>query len=228
MKRDKLIIAIDGPAGSGKSFIGDQLADRLGYVHLSTGSIYRALGWKAQQAGILLRDIPALQQLLARTTITFQRQAAGDMAVIVDGQDVSAQLTTNEVGLLASAVAAIPEVRQGLLALQRQAGQSGGVILDGRDIGTVVFPDADVKFYLDASAEERAKRRFLQLQAQGRTADLAQLIVDIKQRDHTDSTRETAPLQQATDALYLDSTALTAEEVLAQMLSVIKKIIDAH
>ena len=219
----QLIIAIDGPAGSGKSSIGDLLAERLGYVHISTGSMYRAIGWKAHQRGIPLSDIPALMRLIDETTIEFRRKPDGSVAVLLDSRDVSDAITTNEVGMLASAVAAIPEVRAGLLALQRQAGKEGGVILDGRDIGTVVFPDADVKFYLDASAEARAKRRFLQLQEQGRPADLAQLVRDIQKRDADDMNRPVAPLRKAENALLIDSTNMSRDEVVNRMAAHIRE-----
>jgi cytidylate kinase len=223
----QLIIAIDGPAGSGKSTIGKMLAARLGYIHLSTGLFYRALGWKAQQAAIPLDDIPAITRLIECTEIIFRKEDGCDK-VFVDGRDVTEILTTNEVGKLASAVAVIPAVRQGLLSLQRRAGKQGGVVLDGRDIGTVVFPDADVKFYLDASPAERAKRRFRQLQQQGIQSDLEQLIADIKKRDHQDSTRDVAPLRRAADAIYLDSTSLSLVEVLDLMLQKIRKIVETH
>ena len=224
MKR--LIIAIDGPAGSGKSSIGDMLAERLGYVHISTGSIYRAIGWKAHQRGIPFADVPALMRLIDETTIEFRRNPDGSVAVVLDGSDVSHAITTNEAGMLASAVAAIPEVRAGLLALQRQAGKDGGVILDGRDIGTVVFPNADAKFYLDASAEARAKRRFLQLQEQRREANLEQLIQDIKKRDFDDSNRAVAPLCKADDAILIDSTDMSREEVVNTMQEYIDRLPD--
>jgi cytidylate kinase len=213
---EQLIIAIDGPAGSGKSTVGRMLADRLGYIHLSTGAIYRAIGWKAHQAGIQFDDIPAMSKLIEATTIEFRKTARANR-VIVDGEDITDKLATNEAGKLASAVAVIPEVRTGVLPLQRRAAQAGGVVLDGRDIGTVVCPDADVKFYLDASPEERARRRYLQLQRQGIPADLEQLIEDIKNRDENDSTRETAPLRQADDAVYLDSTPYSLHEVVTFM-----------
>lgn len=219
----ELIVAIDGPAGSGKSSIGGMLAERLGYLHLSTGSIYRAIGWKAQQAGIAFEDIPAMLKLIEATTIEFQK-ARGPNRVIVDGEDWTDRLNSNEAGMLASEVSAIPEVRTGLLDLQRRAGEQGGVILDGRDIGTVVFPDADIKFYLDASAEERARRRYAQLQRQGRSAGLEQLIADIKQRDYDDSHRAIAPLRQAEDAIYVDSTPYTITDVLDILEAEIQKI----
>lgn len=218
----EIVIAIDGPAGSGKSHIGDLLAERLGYMHISTGIFYRAIGWKADQEHIAFDDIPALQTLIARTEIAFQRLDDGTSTVFVDGKDVTGILSSNEAGLLASKVSAIPEVRQGLFTLQRRAGQDGGVILDGRDIGTVVFPDAEVKFYLDASPQERARRRFLQLQKQGRDADFDQLLADIKQRDYDDTHRQTAPLCQAEDAVYIDSTSLSPEEVVHIMEDHIK------
>ncbi|PIE35714.1 cytidylate kinase [candidate division KSB3 bacterium] len=219
-----LIIAIDGPAGSGKSSIGDMLAERLDYIHLSTGSIYRAIGWKAEQHNIDFANVPALVRLIEQTRIEFERKPDGTVTVLLDGDDVSERIVTNEAGLLASAVSAIPEVRQGLLSLQRRAGEGGGVILDGRDIGTVVFPDADVKFYLDASVEVRAKRRNRQLQEQGIASDLEQLIHDIRQRDYDDSHRDVAPLRKADDAIYLDSTLLTREEVIDSMLTAIRKV----
>ena len=221
----KIVIAIDGPAGSGKSSIGDLLAERLGYVHISTGIFYRAIGWKADQEHIPLHDIPALQALIAQTEITFQPGDGGTNVVVVDEQDVSELLGTNEAGILASKVSAIPEVRQGLFALQRRAGQDGGVILDGRDIGTVVFPDAEAKFYLDASPEERARRRLLQLQGQGREADFERLLADIKQRDYDDTHRQAAPLRQAADAIYIDSTSLSPQEVAGVMEEHIRNIV---
>jgi len=227
MAQTPLIIAIDGPAGSGKSSIGGMLADRLGYLHLSTGAIYRAIGWKAYQAGIAFEDIPAMMKLIESTTIEFQK-VQGPNRVIVDGKDWTEQLSSNEVGKLASAVSAIPEVRQGLLGLQRRAGEQGGVVLDGRDIGTVVFPDAHVKFYLDASPEERARRRYAQLQRQGLPADMTQLVKDIEQRDYDDSHRAVAPLRRAEDAVYIDSTPYTMTEVLDLMEQEIQKNRDFH
>ncbi len=224
----KVIIAIDGPAGSGKSTIGDMLAEQLGYIHISTGAIYRAIGWKADQQGIRFTDIPPMMELIDRTTIEFRHNNDGTHAIVLDGEDISDIIVTNEVGMLASAVSAIPEVRQGLLSLQRQTGKDGGVILDGRDIGTVVFPEAEVKFYLDASAEERAHRRFLQLQEQGISADLQQLILDIKKRDHDDSTRKAAPLCQVEDAMYIDSTSLSLEKVVEIMMPEVRKIIEKN
>lgn len=225
---DKLIIAIDGPAGSGKSTIGKMLADRLGYVHLSTGAIYRAIGWKAHVEGVAYNDIPAMRHIIATTDLQFRRSANGADTIYMDGRDVTADLSSNEAGLMASKVSAIPEVRQGLLSLQRHAGQDGGVVLDGRDIGTVVFPDADVKFYLDASPEARARRRFQQLKRQGQAADVTQLLADITQRDHDDMTREVAPLRQADDAVYVDSTALSLENVVATMMTTVRKIAETH
>lgn len=218
-----LIITIDGPAGSGKSSIGGMLAERLGYVHLSTGAIYRAIGWKARQAGIAFENIPAMLALIEVTTIEF-RKTQGPNRVIVDGEDWTDRLNSNEAGMLASAVSAIPEVRTGLLGLQRRAGEQGGVVLDGRDIGTVVFPDADVKFYLDASPEERAKRRYAQLQRQGLPANLEQLIDDIKRRDYDDSHRAAAPLRRADDAVYVDSTPYSIKEVLDLLEQEVQKI----
>jgi cytidylate kinase len=227
MFRKKLVIAIDGPAGSGKSSVGEMLAERLGYIHLSTGAIYRAIGWKADKEAIRFDDIPAMTALIQNTEITFRKDGTTNR-VLVDGNDVTERLSTNEVGKLASVVSAIPEVRAGVLSLQRQAGENGGVVLDGRDIGTVVFPDADVKFFLDASPQERAKRRLLQLEQQGISSNLEQLIADIKKRDHDDSTRDISPLRKAEDAMYIDSTSLSLEEVVDAMLTKMRKIIDIN
>ncbi len=219
----KLIITIDGPSGAGKSSVGDLLAARLGYIHLSTGAIYRAIGWKAHTQGIDLSDSSALERVIQASSIELQRLEGGSVSVLLDGENVTETILTNEVGMLASAVSAIPQVRQALLSLQRRAGQEGGVILDGRDTGTVVFPDADLKFYLDASVEERARRRYAQLRGQGIESDLEQLVQDITKRDHDDSTRATAPLRKAEDAVYIDSSTLSQEAVVEKMLEELQK-----
>jgi cytidylate kinase len=204
-------------------------------VRQAPGKVLWGICWLNGWVTFISVPVLSIEQLAGKrnskgiehTTIEF-RKDVGTHRILLDGYDVTDILTTNEAGKLASAIAVIPEVRTGVLPLQRQAGKHGGVILDGRDIGTVVFPDANVKFYLDASPEERAKRRHLQLQEQGIASSLEQLILDIKKRDHNDSTREASPLRQAEDAFYIDSTPYSLEEVVDIMEDKIRKITDSH
>lgn len=215
-----LVIAIDGPSGAGKSTVAKQLARRLGYIYIDTGALYRAIGWQARRDGVDPADEAALGRLCARTEITI-RHDAGGQRVLVNGIDVTGEIRTPEMGMMASAVSRSPAVRTRLLALQRGLGAQGGVVMDGRDIGTVVFPDADIKFYLDASAEERGRRRWQELREKGMHVDRAAITEEIRTRDRQDSTREIAPLKRAADARHLDSSALSIEEVLREMMSVI-------
>jgi cytidylate kinase len=219
-KRKKgLVIAIDGPSGAGKSTIARLLARRLGYTYIDTGAMYRAIGWNAKQEGVDPSDEPALQRLCSRTDVTI-RHDPGLQRVLVNGREVTGEIRTPEMGMLASAVSRSPAVRARLLTLQRGLGASGGVVMDGRDIGTVVFPGADVKFYLDASAEERGRRRWQELKEKGMDVDQAVITEEIRTRDLQDSSRALAPLKRAPDACYVDSSAMTIEEVVAAMLSV--------
>lgn len=211
-----LIIAIDGPSGAGKSTITKLLADRLGYIHIDTGAMFRAVALTAQRAGIDVEDDAALAQLCRRMEIAFVRDN-GCCRVVANGEDVTAAIRTPEISLLTSAISARKVVRDFLLELQRKMGQSGGVILEGRDIGTVVFPDAEVKFFLSATAEERGRRRWLELTARGEQITLEETIAAVIRRDRQDSAREHAPLRRADDAIDIDSTGLTIEEVLARM-----------
>jgi cytidylate kinase len=222
-KRAGLVIAIDGPSGAGKSTTARQLAERLGYIYIDTGAMYRAIGWKAKQEGIDPADEEKLTVLCGRTGVTIKKDN-NDPRFYVDGQDVSNEIRTPEMGMMASAVSKSPSVRARLLTLQRDLGRNGGVVMDGRDIGTVVFPDADVKFFLDASAEERGRRRHEELKAKGMDVDLARITQEIRERDHQDSMRSLAPLRRADDALLIDSTDLNISEVLERMLSEIKKV----
>ena len=218
-RRKGLVIAIDGPSGAGKSTIARLLARRLGYTYIDTGAMYRAIGWKAKQEGIDPSDEAALQQLCARTDVSIQHDS--DLQrVLVNGREVTGEIRTPEMGMLASAVSRSPAVRARLLTLQRGLGASGGVVMDGRDIGTVVFPGADVKFYLDASAEERGRRRWQELKEKGMDVDQAVITEEIRTRDHQDCSRDIAPLKRASDACYVDSSAMTIEDVIAAMLSV--------
>ncbi len=217
-----MVIAIDGPSGAGKSTVARQLAQRLDFTYIDTGAMYRAVGWKAKQEGIDLSDEAALAALCGRTEVSLRHDQTGQR-VLVDGRDVSAEIRTPEMGMLASAVSRSPAVRERLLVLQRKLGERGGVVMDGRDIGTVVFPCAEVKFYLDASAEERGKRRYAELRAGGQEVDLAAITAEIRERDRQDSTRAIAPLRRAADALYLDSSAMTIEEVVGAMAARVGK-----
>jgi cytidylate kinase len=212
------VIAIDGPSGAGKSTIAKLLARRLGYTYIDTGAMYRAIGWKAKRDGVDPADEGALVRLCAGTEVAIRHDADGQR-VLVNGIDVTDDIRTPEMGMLASAVSKSPAVRARLLMLQRMLGEAGGVVMDGRDIGTVVFPRAEVKFYLDASAEERGRRRWQELKEKGMDVDRAAITEEIRARDLQDSSRSIAPLTRATDARYLDSSTMTIDDVLVAMLS---------
>ena len=222
MKKNGLVIAVDGPSGAGKSTAARLLAERLRYIYIDTGAMYRAVGWKVKRDGIGPADEAKLAALCNRTEVTIKKDNS-DPRFFVDGIDVSGEIRTPEMGMTASAVSKSPAVRGRLLTLQRELGRHGGVVMDGRDIGTVVFPDADVKFYLDASADERGKRRCLELRAKGMDVDCAQITREIEERDRQDSGRTLAPLKKADDALLIDSSAMSIDDVLDRMLSEIGK-----
>ena len=213
----RLVIAIDGPVGAGKSTAARRLATALGYVYIDTGAMYRALGWKAVRDGVALRDRERLAELAARTDIRIQPSVAGPR-VLVDGEDVTDRLRTPGMDEASSLVSVWPEVRERLVALQRAMAGAGGVVMDGRDIGTVVLPDADLKFYLDADPDVRAARRQQELERTGVVADLAAVRTEVLRRDARDSSRATSPLRPAPDALRVDSSRLDADAVLALML----------
>lgn len=216
-----LIIAIDGPSGAGKSTITKLLSQRLGYINIDTGAMYRTLALMVKRAGISLDDGEALQHVCSTVSIVFERNNGG-YRVIANGEDVSDAIRTPEISLLTSAVSSKKVVREIMTRMQRDMGKDGGVVLEGRDIGTVVFPDADVKFFLSASVEERGRRRYEELMAKGEGVSLEQTIAEVARRDEQDSNREHAPLRKADDAIELDSTALSIEEVLAEMEKIIK------
>lgn len=215
-----LIVAIDGPSGVGKSTLSKLLSSELGYLNLDTGAMYRAVALAATRAGIDAGDYAALQELCAGLVIEFASQN-GDERVLLNGEDVSQAIRTPEVSLLTATVAACPEVRDAMVARQRELGARGGVVLEGRDIGTVVFPDAQVKFFLKASPEVRGQRRFLELQAKGVEVGLARTIAEVKARDNADSSRVVSPLTQADDAVVIDTTELDIPQVLEHMISVV-------
>lgn len=216
-----MVIAIDGPSGAGKSTAARLLAERLKYIYIDTGAMYRAVGWKAKRENIDPSDEARLADLCSRTAVTIEKN--NNPRFFVDGIDVTGEIRTPEMGMMASAVSKSPAVRARLLTLQRELGRHGGVVLEGRDIGTVVFPDADVKFYLDASGEERGKRRYLELKAKGMDVDLSRITKEIQDRDRQDSSRGIAPLKKADDAIVVDSSTMGADQVVDRMLSEIAK-----
>ena len=214
------IVAIDGPSGVGKSTLSKLLASELGFVNLDTGAMYRAVALAVARRGLDPDDAIALGRLADALAIEFVRNA-GSERVLLDGEDVSAVIRTPEISLLTSRVSACPAVREALVRKQRELCARGGCVLEGRDIGTVVFPDAEVKFFLVASAAERGRRRFLELQAKGVAVDLAKTVAEVEARDNHDSSRSHSPLYRAADAVEIDTTDRGIDQVLAEMLQII-------
>jgi len=215
------VIAIDGPTAAGKSTAGRALAAALGYLYIDTGAMYRAVGWKAIEEGIQLEDEGALADLARRVRI----ELGGDphhVTVTVDGRDVTAALRTPEVDAASSRVSAIAGVRRALVEQQRAMGRDGCVVLDGRDIGTHVFPDAQVKFLLVADSSVRADRRHAENLGRGRSEELSETQAAIEERDRRDAGRDVAPLRAAQDAIVIDSSAASRDEVLAKMLEIVR------
>ena len=216
------VIAIDGPAASGKSTLGLRLANTLGYLFFDTGVMYRAVTWLALQRGVDVRDEAALTALAEKTQIDVAPASKSDgraCDVLVDGQDITWEIRLRKVESNVSRVSAYRGVRSALSQQQRRIGQRGRIVMVGRDIGTVVLPEADLKIYLDATAEQRARRRFDEIIARGAQADYSEILAKVIERDRIDSTRDLAPLKTAADAIVLDSDKLTADEVLEQVLA---------
>ena len=206
-----LIIAIDGPAASGKSTTAQLLAQKLGYVYIDTGAMYRACALKAKKMGIDINDEESIRELLDDIDIRIENHNSKNR-IFLDGEDVSEDIRADDISALASAISAIPAVRYKMVELQRKMGEKGGVILDGRDIGTFVFPTAEVKFFLTASPEVRAKRRWLELQQKGINKDFSEVLADLVKRDNNDSQRALAHIKKADDAIEVDTSNMTIEE----------------
>jgi cytidylate kinase len=215
---DPLIVAIDGPSGAGKGTVARAVASALGFRHVDTGAMYRALAWKAVQQGVDLDDGESLARVGEDATFALE-----ESRISIDGEDVSSAIRTPEIDAAAAAVARHPAVRRVLVARQRALGRSGGVVMEGRDIGTAVFPDAGVKIYLDASPEERARRRASDPAHSGSTnRELSAVATELADRDRTDSTRSASPLAVAPDAHVIDTTGLAVEEVVRRVLQIVR------
>lgn len=223
----KLIVAIDGPAGAGKSTVAKRLAKELGYTYMDTGAMYRAFAWKVMEEGIDPGDEKELGRILRDINIELVERD-GRPGVFLNGIDVTGRIRTPELSQMASRVSTSKIVREKMVELQRVMGARGGVVAEGRDIGTVVFPKADVKIYLDASSRERARRRFEELRSQGGRVTMEETLAETEERDRRDKGRAVAPLRRAEDAVVIDSTNSGADRVVERIMREIKKKISAN
>lgn len=216
LENRRLIIAIDGPSGAGKSTVGKGLAKRLGYLYIDTGAMYRAVALKVKEKGIIPDDEKALGKLVSSIHLSF----AGDdqeNRILCNGEDITHAIRSPEVSRFASDISKNRLVREELVRMQREMGKDGGVVLEGRDIGTVVFPEADLKFYLDADPEERGRRRYRELSEKGMEVDFKKTIKEVMERDQNDMNRPLSPLKRAEDAILIDSTNRSIDEVVEEM-----------
>lgn len=211
-------IAIDGPSATGKSSVADLLAQKLGYVHLDTGSMYRAVAYYAIKKGIKLDQEDLLVDMIANMALTVYP----DGKIFIDGHNISEEIRTNEISMAASDVSKLAGVRKALVLMQQNIAKDGGYILDGRDIGTVVLKDAEVKLFLSADSEDRAMRRHKQNLEKGLPSDYATVLAELKKRDYQDENRECSPLRQAEDAINIDTSKLTIDEVVSYIMEIVK------
>ncbi len=216
----RIVVAIDGPAGAGKSTIAQRLAARLGFIYIDTGAMYRAVALWAMRAGIEFSEMHRLEQLAAAAQIAFRPASGG---VFLNGEDITDVIRAPEMSEAASKISTVPGVRRELVVKQRAMATATSVVMEGRDIGTVVFPDAEVKVFLDADSKIRAERRVRDLEAKGRPVDVATVAKEIEERDQRDRGRSEAPLMQAPDAVYIDTSGLTLEQVEEEILKVVRQ-----
>lgn len=217
-----MIIAVDGPSGAGKSTVARILAKRLGFLYIDTGAMYRALTLKVLENRIPVSDEKQIHGLAGKTKIDLRSNHDGSLSVLLDGRDVSFDIRQPRITRFVSDVAKIKEVRQVLVGMQRKLGQKSDCVLDGRDIGTVVFPDAQKKFYIDASPQVRVERRFKELKGLGQEITFDEVEKDLANRDKIDSTRAVSPLRKAEDAIYIDTSGLSIEQVVDKMFASVK------
>ena len=217
-----MIIAIDGPAGAGKSTVACLLAKRLGFVYLDTGAMYRAVTLKILNNNIAIGDISKIVKICKQTRLEINSSKDGSISIFLDGNDVSEKIRSPKITQHVSDIAKIKGVRQQMLKLQRHIGRNNNSVVEGRDIGTVVFPDAEKKFYIDAQFSERVNRRHKELKQAGKKISQDEVDNDLRYRDHIDTTRSLAPLKKADDAIYVDTTDLTIEQVVNRLLSEVK------
>ena len=218
-----IAIALDGPAGAGKSSIAKRTAKALGYIYVDTGALYRTIGLAAMRAGVEPQPSDEVDSLLSRITVSLEFNEQGEQVVLLDGEDVSSLIRTPEASMMASKISAVPSVRAYLLDLQRDMAKTHNVIMDGRDIGTVVLPDAKVKIFLTASPEARAERRYKELVEKGTDTTFEEVLRDVKERDYNDSHRAIAPLKPAEDSILVDTTELDFEQSVEAIINVIKE-----
>ena len=218
-----MVIAIDGPAGSGKSTTAKNVADKLGFIHINTGAMYRGIALKCIQEDVNIEDPSQLNHLLTHTKLEFA--AEGELTLFMDGIDISAEITSVQVTDFVSQVSAISEVREKLVQYQRKMAEGLNVVLEGRDIGTVVFPNADHKFFLVADIHERAMRRKKEMETKGEVVSLEELTTEMLERDRKDSTRKHSPLKKAKDAVEIDTTGISIEEQVNRIVEIVNKTI---